>query len=119
MPDIAELLKDESKWRDGWKQRGGWPMRVLCADGPNANFPVLAIDEQGFVTQFTASGKCTYAWDGPHDLIPRPVKRRKFLPIYKCSDEYHTGSLFDTKPTLGLHVVACIEIEFEEGQGLQ
>lgn len=123
MTDVAELLKDKSRWESGFQTRDGRPARVLCIDLKSQGAPVLAAvkfnDGREEVYSYAEDGTW-YVGSGTHDLIPRPVRRRKWINIYKNQEHYST--LFDSKEDAdgrnGMDRIACIEIEFTEGEGL-
>jgi hypothetical protein len=60
-------------------------------------------------------------WNGECDLFDVPVKHTRWGNVYPCGDEYTIitrGSLQDANKYAGISRVACIEVTFEEGEGL-
>lgn len=123
--NIAELLRDESTWRDGWQTRDGRPVRIIMWDNGHPTHPVIARTgrEEGEVFCCRADG----TWGGgsnPLDLIPRPKKHKVWVNVYHDSSHlpFYFGYAFPNKErAVGAACpgrIACIEVEFTEGEGL-
>lgn len=129
--EIKERLADKTTWADGWQTQGGQLLRILCADRARTDYRILALvmDVNGEETCRTyredgicGSGSCNDA------LVPRPVKRKGWVNVWARSFCERTNvprsfiyqSRADADEGAGglSDRIACIEIEFHEGQGL-
>lgn len=104
---------DLTDWRNRkWQTRDGRPVRLLCVDAPDSNYPIY-----GFV------GVDVFRWklDGSYplqakdkDLIPVPPPKRKWK-VYVCE---RMGLInFFSAPSEGDTLLATAEIT--EGDGLE
>lgn len=113
-----------------WQTRTGLPVRILCADAPG-DYPVIGYmterDGRITTTMWGEEGRFGYA-DGNCDLIPVPVKRTGWVNLYPPDHQYcdvSTHGVCRTKEDADYAAsvrdiprVACIQIEWTEGEGL-
>lgn len=131
---IEQDLKDESLWAEGFQTRDGRPVRIYAIDG-NKKYPVHGAYFE------TTDGWSSCSWTGvggfdcQHrseklntDIIRRPVKRKGWISfcehpnrtvIAGASHVLLTKEEAMMNPWSDERMLACIEIEFTEGDGLQ
>lgn len=125
---IEQDLKNRDLWANGFMVEGKPHWRVRVIDDKFLRYGeevyVVCILEQPHHTSETTlcvnkNGVCVH--DKTMRLIRRPVKHKWFLNIYSNSDFYAT--LFFTREEAdergGSDRLACIEVEFQEGEGLK
>lgn len=130
---MTKLIKDYPEGTQ-WQTRDGRPVRVLCTDAAG-DFPVV-----GLVKTYSGGRDVPMAWTdrGEHeatgfperalDLIPVPVKRTGWVNLYPPDHQYcdvSTHGVCRTKEDADYAAsvrdiprVACIQIEWTEGEGL-
>jgi hypothetical protein len=101
--------------------RDGRKVRILCTDAGEP-FPIVGICEDltsgRFAQRWTADGY--YLDNGKQDrvdLIQAPVKRTVWINIYK-DGAYMYESKYDADMNCEPTRIACVKVEFEEGEGL-
>jgi hypothetical protein len=102
----------EYQYRNGEK-----PWKIIW-DVPHHKFPIISIDKDGDAKghYFDGSSDCL-VWD----LIEVKKKIKGWVNVYKegfVSDLYNSRETADHGASLINDRIACIEIEFEEGEGL-
>jgi len=103
----------EYQYRNGEK-----PWKIIW-DVPSNEFPIVSIDKDGDVNSHYPDG--SFDGDAPSawDLIEVKKKIKGWVNVY--GDQSYVG-LYETKEKAthggGRDRIACIEIEFEEGEGL-
>lgn len=102
--------------------REGCPARIICTDADSINFPIVALycrmETKGEkVSLFTSEGRYYDSGISNYDLVNMPVKHKQWLNIYNLRIIPHaTREIADINAMSDR--IACIEIEFTEGQGL-
>jgi len=111
--------------------RDGRPARILCTDLNSAEYPIAAViteDDGGErVDGYMRNGK--YMVDGctndPDDLINIPKKRAVYVNVYESrrgvvsySGHLSRWGADDTYAAANpdIHRLACVHVEYEEGQ---
>ncbi len=126
---IEEDLKNRDLWESGFQTSDGRLARILAddiSDLQGRSVAVAIMEEYGreWVTLFTPQGM----WSGTtRTLIRRPVKRRGWVNVYECNFGAtcgaEVGAIHSTRDDAdrrkGADRIACIEIEFLEGEGLE
>ncbi len=118
MKTVEELLKDPANWAEGFTTRDGRAVRIYASDADGI-YPVhgafLNADDEWCIETWTADGswRCE---PNPCDLIPRPVKKRGWLNVYEFS--LHPSKTLADQSRERVPTLACIEVEFTEGEGL-
>lgn len=106
--------------------RGGRKARIVCAD-VKGDKPIIAVltkdDGAEYAERFRADGAMhNRPWpvEGPTDLVNVPEKHVRWVNAYasgSASVGYRTRE--DADLYAGRQRIACIRIEFEEGEGLE
>ena len=109
--------------------RNGRKVRILCTDGPyiwdKRPQPVIGIIEGDKVTCAWSSDGVWMHGENSIDLVNVPEKRTVWCNFYNnrnndggvnSGGEYKTAS--DAKKGRSQGCIACVEVHFEEGQGL-
>lgn len=105
--------------------RCGLKARIICTDRKSrGGYHVVALvavpNEDEATLWFSTDGESEVGYQ----LVNVPVKHKRWINIYKDTkgDPYLSTHSSSTKgeadANAGLYRIACIEIEFEEGQGL-
>lgn len=131
MISVAEALKDKSLWADGFQTCGDkHPVRIYCTDA-GGEYPVHAAYQENsgewYTFTLTADGLVLsrHHGRGRLDIELRPRKQKGWVNIY--DDPPTTNLVWQIYPTKqeaeeGKYPrykrLACIEIEFTEGDGL-
>lgn len=107
----------EYQYRNGEK-----PWKIIW-DVPNEKFPILSIGEAGRAIGHCEDGKFNEGHESHLDLIEVKKKIKGWVNVHPGSDgqPYLDDTLFDSElkaRALGTGRIACIEIEFTEGEGL-
>lgn len=120
MKTVEELLKDSANWAKGFTTRDGRAVRILCLDlkGKSKRVVGAVTDSDGreSVHIYNADGSFIANHEYELDLTPRPVKRKGWLNIYDFA-LHQSKQKADHARGRG-RGLGCIEVEFEEGQGL-
>lgn len=96
-------------------KESGDPARVLCTDGSRPGFPVVVEDPDGGLFKLTVDGKLTPSYAAP--FIERvPVKHTIGVNVYR--DRLGRLHVVECPEDLPGKLVATLDIEFVEGQGL-
>lgn len=94
--------------------RDGRPVRIICYDRKNKEYPIVALMSEDEVPWFyrndgTSSGSNNY------DLVMVPIKKEGWINIYKTQE---VGYIYDTEAealeNANVGLVATIKIEWEE-----
>lgn len=122
MTDYTELLRDKSTWASGWQTRDGRPVRILAND-LKSDMPIVAAVNEGmgeYVSNHRANGSWAplTGYEHPRDLVPRPVKRKGWVNIGRHGHTLFYDSRIEADEKGWPDRIACIEIEFFEGEGL-
>ena len=105
----------EYQYRNGEK-----PWKIIW-DVPNDIYPIVTIDKEGDVNGHLPDGRWFIDDESQHDLVEVKKKIKGWVNVYETAPHvYELGALNETKPDKDIHsaAIACIEIEFEEGEGL-
>lgn len=113
----------------------GSPVRILCVDGPDTEHPVLGIvDGISGVQAWSPTGLTPNFFsvhtNSIHDLVEVKEKQVRYVNIYinkGATDKYRTPGenayFYNNRHEADINAnhnrVACIRIEFEEGEGLE
>jgi len=113
----------------------GSPVRILCIDGPDSNYPVLGIVEGvSGVKSWSSTGLTPNFFDvelsSVWDLIEVKEKQVRYVNIYinrgvtskyrdPGEDLYTYKNRHDADINAQPTRLACIRIEYEEGEGLE
>jgi hypothetical protein len=103
----------------------GNPVRIICFDRKDDDFPVIALEDDGDgeeYSSYTIDGKLFTTGDSEADLFMAPVKKKGWVNVYPSSEPGLVA-----KPSLGIYEhksyadsyatkdrIACIEIEWPE-----
>jgi hypothetical protein len=107
-----------------FRTRNGRPARIICTDRRGEDDPILALVDNGNggeeLNSYKSNGRYLFGRETEHDLVNVPQKRKRWLNIYRGN---YSGELCPTRDEADANAVigariACIEIEFEEGEGL-
>lgn len=105
-----------------YRTRGNQKTRVYCTDG-GGKYPVHGAvwdeEKQEWITRtWTLNGVYRINFESDIDLIEIKPKIKGWLNVYEINDAYFytTRKEADKKAVPGR--IACIQIEFEEGEGL-
>ena len=107
--------------------RDGKPARIICTDAKNADGrPMIVLVEvpKGHETAISYAANGRYAAEKhDFDLINVPQKHKRWLNIYSGTNWPFLGTHFATRAEADQEAypntrIACIEIEFTEGEGL-
>lgn len=89
---------------------------------------VLTVNDDGVINCNYENGKCIHDWESEEDLFMASKKIRGWINIYKddelgeCESRYWFNKdkeQADRRASRSItNRIACIEVEFEEGQGL-
>lgn len=114
-----------------YKTRDGRDVRILCVDGPSDECPVIGIVlGAGGVAYWGVDGrKVAGVFPGAredNDLVEVKPKYVRWVNVYRheFSDGIYFGDAFENKEICDSCAsdnhkrIACIRIEFEEGEGL-
>lgn len=105
-------IERDKVYIDGRGQR----YRVVCVDG-GANFPVIAVNDNGDVYTFTSEGAFYTRADTDLDLVCEvKVKQVRYVNIYPNGTVFDHKSKRDAENVAGASRLACIRVEYEEGQ---
>lgn len=104
-----------------WDEFPDWNIEVLATDMGSANPILVRMQAPGFPDEWISDlvfpdGRFT---NHSGHLINRPEKHVLWLNVYKdgcCSDVHNTRKDADKKASYNR--IACVRIEFEEGEGL-
>lgn len=109
------------------RTRDGQAARIICTDR-KGSYPIVAIvgNDDDELRSFTADGKCWVRGGfSALDLVNIPEKHKGWVNINgnaRCAPGMSTGGFYETREEADKWGsdgrVACVEIEFEEGQGL-
>lgn len=108
-----------------YKTRDGRDVRVLCIDGPDKNYPVVAAvnngdgDDYWTPEDFTEDG--TYVVDDPgsvNDLIEVKPEITEYVNIYSDGTHYGYPTKQRADSSADSDRIACIKITYCEGEGL-
>ena len=107
--------------------RDGCPVRILCTDKRDLNFPIIALIENisgggEFAIYYTKDGKFYINGSTDFDLFFAPEKHEGWINVYRYSDGGHAyaGAVYDSKEdaekrkTIDENYVTTIKIEWEE-----
>lgn len=93
--------------------------------GPNPQYPIVGyLDGWTCPGQWTEEGLCAAGHAGGTDLINVPEKHEIWVNLYKsCQGKFYLGDFThvtkrDADDHASANRIACIRIEFEEGEGL-
>ena len=104
-----------------YKTRDGCDVRILCTDKVSKKFPVVALvrlAEYEEVRTYTKEGSHLSNYESESDLIEVKEKQVGWINIYNDGGVLHkTKEEADIKGAGSR--IACIKIEFEEGEGLE
>lgn len=102
----------------------GMPAKILCLDRKTAyDYGVLGL----VLIKGKEDHESVYCWKGDgtsnpnedYDLIPVPKKRTVWVNVYGVNDIVLCGSTKDTAERCAAPGrIACVSLEFEEGEGL-
>ena len=107
--------------------RGGKPVRILCADRADSAYPIvgLVMLESGYEEPewWMPDGSCYQNGSSDEDLINVPEKHVMYFNVYKGDCKYSirysangTREQADLSASGIVTRIACIRVEFEEGQ---
>jgi hypothetical protein len=134
MKTVEVLLRDKSTWPAGFQTKCGAEVRILCDDFQEGDFRIIAavkapLSGDGWEFRiYNYKGEYYGSCSSERDLIPRPVKHKGWVLIgdrgrhcyhYQASHIYATREqalASGREDTSG--ATACIEVEFQEGDGL-
>jgi len=116
MKTVEELLKDPANWAEGFTTREGRAVRIIAHEPSFASYETVGIIEGNHAfDRWRNGGRYLSGCECSSDLIPRPVKRKGWVNVYPdmlrmCKEDadYHRSH----------DAIACIEVEFCEGDGL-
>jgi hypothetical protein len=114
--------------------RDGRPARIICTDRVG-NFPVVALvprkDGIEHINVYTCDGRASLRCNAHSDLIPVPQRHMVWCNVYAEDPDLELHLGLHPAPYLSAHIsedeanrmardsrLACIRIEFEEGEGL-
>lgn len=116
-----------------YRTRDGRAARVLCVDGPDKRYPVVAVIQDAGCADwtpedFTTTGLIVTADKNPEDLIEVKPEVKGWVNIYpknrfseadreKVSNTHTTKEIANKSAVSGR--IACIPITFREGDGLE
>lgn len=113
--------------------RDGWPARILCTDFKSSKSLVAAIKypypDSEAIQYYNPDGRVYLNQESGLDLINVPVKHTGWMNMYNvntdyCSIKLHPSKEAADKAASNHHGVpdpkrlACIKVEFTEGEGL-
>ena len=104
--------------------RDGRTARILCTDREGWEWPVVALikSKTGIegVCSYLRSGRLKGASESTLDLINVPEKRTLWLNVYTSGSVSSPGHRSKAIASTHAHRtrIACIEITYEEGEGL-
>lgn len=80
--------------------RTGRPVRVICHDRKNDDYPIIAlVGENEELCQYTKEGKYYLRGDSSYDLVIASEKKIGWMNIYKCTADTgrRGGDIYLTK----------------------
>ena len=88
-------LKEHIEHPD-WKvvTREGEPMRILCTDLDDDEYPVAAATRNRYVNRYTADGLFDAGGETKYDLFFYFKKFEAWTLFVKCADNFVLGSIF-------------------------
>lgn len=102
-----------------YEYRNGEPARVLCVDRNSISYPVVSINNLGNLIYHSQLGAANDACiSSQWDLIEVKKKSKVWLNIYK--DAYYEFNSKEEADRNAMYPrIACLEVEYYEGQGLE
>lgn len=103
--------------------RGGYPVRIICTDARDNNYPIIALvsreDGTEDVFLYTKQGTFFNSEPDEFDLLFTPEKHERWVNLYKSeSGEYSLGAICISKEhaavMAGRDCVTTCKIEWEE-----
>jgi hypothetical protein len=82
--------------------RSGYPVRIICSDRKNDNYPIIALvytHEQEYFQDYTVSGKYDIRdnFTSGYDLFMAPTKKPYYVNIYKAiNTTLFAGAIVDS-----------------------
>ena len=108
-------IERDKVYIDGRGQRH----RVVCVDKMtgNANYPVIAVNDTGDIYTFTSEGMFQIDGRSEYHLVCEvKVKQVRYVNIYPNGTVFDHKSKRDAENGAGTSRLACIRVEYEEGQ---
>ena len=105
--------------------RDGRAARIIATDRESAYYPVVALVERKGISQketlatLTIDGREVKGVSGPNDLINIPEKHVRWVNLYPDSNtsrDHQSRKSADDRA--GPRRIACLKLEFTEGEGL-
>ena len=94
----------------------GQQYRVVCVDG-GAYFPVIAVNDTGDIYTFTSEGAFYTRADTELDLVREAKEKQvRYINIYPDGTAFAHKSKRSAEDGAGTSRLACIRVEYEEGQ---
>lgn len=105
-------IERDKVYIDGRGQRH----RVVCVDG-GAYFPVIAVNDNGDVYTFTSEGAFYTRADTELDLVREAKEKQvRYINIYQDGTAFAYKSQQGAELCASPNRLACIRVEYEEGQ---
>ena len=108
-------IERDKVYIDGRGQRH----RVVCVDATTEadGYPVIGINDAGGVSTFTSRGAYQVDHQSEYDLVREvKVKQVRYVNIYPNGTVFDHKSKRDAENGAGTSRLACIRVEYEEGQ---
>ena len=94
--------------------RSGLPVTIITTEGRGRCSIIGYLGEQDCLTHWLSDGRYTHASKTKHDLINVPKKRVMYVNIYREREDLFYSSEFPLEA--GVERIACIRVEYTEGQ---
>jgi hypothetical protein len=110
------------------RTRKGRPARIICADRHWDKYPIVALVVPSWggeeILCYTADGRTEREDEDEDDLVNIPEKHVRWVNFYQTPRGPAGGGEYVTRQeadewAAGTPRLACVRIEFEEGEGLR
>ena len=109
--DLVAHIRDGGEVRT----RDGRPVRVLSTEG-HADFPIVGLAGDDAQSLCWAANGTTLGRVPRYDIIPAPRKHTRYLNVYSNGTAVVHGCRQEADEVAGFDRVACIRVEYTEGQ---
>lgn len=107
-----------------YKKKNGIEVRILCTDGPCSDYPVIGFLGRDIKVYLWAKNGRNLGYDqgSSIDLVEVKPKMKGWINVYSNGNIQNMSELHKSKEEADKNringCIACIEREFEEGEGL-